>query len=76
MGAGTVVGELALYLGLPRSASVVADTATATYRLTAGRLGEMKRDDPQVAAMFHEFMARILAARLLDTNRLLEAYSD
>ena len=76
MGAGTVVGEVALYLGLPRSASVVADTATTTYRLAADRLADMKRNDPEVAAMFHEFMARTLAARLLDTNRLLEAYSD
>jgi sulfate permease, SulP family len=76
MGAGTVVGEVALYLGLPRSASVTADTATIAYRMSRGGLRRMAAERPAVAAMFHEFMARVLANRVLDTNRLLEGFRD
>ena len=76
VGAGTVLGEVALYLGLPRSASVIADGLTVAYRLSTERLQQMKQERPDLAAMFHEFMARTLASRLLDTNRLLESYGE
>lgn len=75
MGAGTCVGEVAFYLGRLRSASVVATAPTTAYRLTADALDRMQIDDPGVAAAFHEFMARQLAERLSDTDRLLEVYA-
>ncbi len=73
MGAGTVVGEIAFYLGVPRSASVVALEATGAYRLSGARLRDMQRDDPALATNFHRHMAKMLAAKVVDTNRLAAA---
>ncbi len=73
MGAGTVVGEIAFYLGVARSASVVALEPTTAYRLSSARLRDMQRDDPVLATIFHHHMARMLAAKVVDTNRLVGA---
>jgi SulP family sulfate permease len=73
MGAGTVVGEIAFYLGAARSASVVALEPTTAYRLSSARLRDMQRDDPALATTFHHCMARMLASKLIDTNRLVGA---
>ena len=73
MGAGTVVGEIAFYLGVPRSASVVALEPTTTYSLSSARLRDMQRDDPTLATIFHHYMARTLATTVVDTNRLVGA---
>jgi SulP family sulfate permease len=73
MGAGTVVGEIAFYLGVPRSASVVALEDTTAFRLSAEKLRAMHRDVPGLATVFHEYMARMLSVRLMETNRLVGA---
>jgi SulP family sulfate permease len=73
--AGTVVGELAMYLSVPRTTSVVADQPSVVYRLTRRNLDQMKRDDPDLAAAFHEFVARSLAERLAASTRTVEALS-
>jgi SulP family sulfate permease len=70
---GTVVGEMGLYRGARRSASVVADSPTVAYRLTRTALLEMKEQDPGLAASFHELVARSLSERLAATTRSLEA---
>jgi sulfate permease, SulP family len=71
MDAGTVVGEIAFYLGLPRSASVVGAERGRAYRLSRQSLGKLRSEKPEMAARFHEYMARMLADKLLDTTRLL-----
>ena len=76
MGAGTVIGEVALYLKLPRSASVVAETDSSVYRLTLEALDTMQQQDPGLAAALHEFIVHLLAKRLNDTNKLLSAVLD
>jgi sulfate permease, SulP family len=73
MGAGTVVGEIAFYLGVPRSASVVALEPTTAHRLSSARLRDMQRDEPTLATIFHHHMARTLATKVVDTNRLVGA---
>ncbi|GJL82466.1 MAG: sulfate permease [marine bacterium B5-7] len=73
MGPGTVVGEVALYLQLPRSASVIAECDSVIYRLTRESLDHMKQQHPSLSASFNEFIARLLAARLSDTNIMLSA---
>lgn len=71
--AGTIVGEMGLYAGLPASASVVADEAGTIYVLSAASLARMEADAPQMAAAFHRFIAQHLSERLLDTTQALEA---
>jgi sulfate permease, SulP family len=73
MHAGTVVGEMGLYLGEVRSASVVAEQSCTAYRLSAEGLARMERDAPDLASAFHRLMARRLAERLLHTNRMIGA---
>ncbi|MBI3445458.1 MAG: cyclic nucleotide-binding domain-containing protein, partial [Magnetospirillum sp.] len=76
MHAGTVVGEMGLYLNEERSASVVADQDCTIYRLTARNLERMEAEAPEVAAAFHRLMARQLAERLRNTDHLIRALTD
>jgi SulP family sulfate permease len=73
MGAGTVVGEIAVYLHLPRSASVVAIEETVAVRLSAETLAVLRRENPSGAALLHAYMARQLAEKLLAATRQLGA---
>ncbi len=73
VGMGTVVGEMALYLRTKRTASIVADWSTTAYRLTRDALSQMRESDPELAADFHEFVARLQAERLVANTRSLEA---
>lgn len=69
-GLGTV-GEVSLYTGTPRTASVVVDEPSVVYRLTTDSLRLMESERPRLAAAFHQFIARHLALRLADTTRVL-----
>lgn len=76
MGSGTVVGEIGLYLEMPRTATVVADQPGIVYCLTADALQKMAVESPGLAAAFHHFMVRLLAERLLESNATLNALLD
>jgi len=76
MGGGTVVGEMGMYLGIPRSASVVTESPGVVYRMSSEQMKEMEKKDPQIAAAFHMFMARLLAERLSHTDKTLRAILD
>jgi SulP family sulfate permease len=73
---GATVGEMGLYLGQVRTASVVAARASSVYRLSAQALKDMREQDPEVAALLHEWVARLLAERLADNIRTIEALMD
>ena len=70
---GATVGEIGLYLRETRTASVIASRNSTVYRLTDRSLKEMQEKDPQIAALFHEWIVRLLAERLTDSNRIIEA---
>ena len=72
MGAGTIVGEVGLYLKQIRTATVVASMPSVVYRLSAGALQEMEQNNPELAARLHHWIARVLSERLAETNRTLE----
>jgi sulfate permease, SulP family len=76
MAPGTVVGEVAMYLGTVRSASVVTEQPSRVYRLTAEALEAMERDEPKIAGDLHRALARLLAQRLTDSLRTMEALLD
>jgi len=76
MRGGTTVGEMGMYLGTVRTASVVADRPSKVYRLSRSALKEMERNDPELAAYLHRWMARLLAERLAENNRTIEALLD
>jgi SulP family sulfate permease len=68
-----VVGEMGLYLGAARTASIVADEPSVVFGLTKAALDRMTLKDPRLAVSLHEFIATLLADRLADTTRLLSA---
>jgi SulP family sulfate permease len=72
-GAGTIVGEMAVYTGARRSADVVADEPTVVLRLALSTLKRLESDDPALAARMHKFVARVLAARLVAANEQIRA---
>jgi SulP family sulfate permease len=76
MAPGTVVGEITMYLGTVRSASVVTEQPSRLYRLTTDALAAMERDEPELAAALHRALARLLAQRLTDAQRTMEALLD
>jgi sulfate permease, SulP family len=71
MGAGTVVGEMGLYLGTARSATVVVEQAGTLYRLTAEAMARIEADDLELANALHRFFVRLLAGRLTHANEEL-----
>ncbi len=73
---GTVVGELAVYLGGERTASVVADGRAVVYRLGVEARRRMAEQDPAAAAALHAILATILAERLRATIDTVEALMD
>ena len=53
---GRTVGELGFYLSTPRTAAVIADEISVTYRLSRRALERMELEEPQVALVFHRLM--------------------
>ncbi len=76
MGPGTFVGEVGMYTGLPRTASVVTEQPSVLHVLSATGLASMEKSDPEVAASFHSYMARRLSERIASMNKLLSAVMD
>jgi SulP family sulfate permease len=72
MGAGSVVGEIGMYLGLPRTASLIVESDSIVWRLPLDAVSRMVKEDPRSAAALHEILARMLATRLIQANGLLE----
>jgi SulP family sulfate permease len=68
MGAGTVVGEMGLYLGRSRSATIVTEETSVLYRLSAESFGKMEAENGRLASSIHQFMVRLLANRLAHAN--------
>jgi SulP family sulfate permease len=73
---GTVVGELGLYLKNERTANVVTEQKSVLYKLTTNSMKKMESQDPDVASALHEWIARLLAERMADNNRAIEALLD
>jgi SulP family sulfate permease len=72
MGPGTIIGELGLYLNFPRTADVITEEPCVIYGLSRENMNLMNTNEPKIAAAFHDFMARLLADRLVHTDRILK----
>jgi SulP family sulfate permease len=73
---GVIVGEVAMYLGGPRTADVVAETACVVLRLSAASLERMETEDPELAAALHRRLAEYLAERVSDSLRMFDVILD
>jgi SulP family sulfate permease len=73
MGGGTIVGEAGMYVQQTRTATVVANEPSIVYRLSSASLSRMEAVEPILAARLHQWVARVLSARLAESNHSLEA---
>lgn len=71
MGAGTVVGEVGLFLRGTRAASVITDQPCVVYRLSVGSLERMNRENPDLSLAFHRYLICLLGERLTSSAALL-----
>ncbi len=73
---GVVVGEVAMYTGVPRTADVVAEMPSVVLRLSRASIERMEAEEPELASALHRWLATTLSARLTDTMRAVDALSD
>lgn len=73
---GVVVGEIAMYAGVPRTADVVAETRCVVLRCSSEQIARMEGEAPDLAAGLHRWLAGTLANRLSDSVRTLDALLD
>ncbi|MGB1111299.1 MAG: cyclic nucleotide-binding domain-containing protein, partial [Gammaproteobacteria bacterium] len=71
-GAGTIIGEMGLYLNQPRTASVITDEPCVVLRMRSDDLARLETKEPAIAAAFHRYMTKLIAERLGQTNQVLE----
>jgi SulP family sulfate permease len=71
-----MVGEVALYLGSPRTADVVAETPSVVLRLRRAVIDRMEAEEPELAAALHRRLAETLAERVRDSMRAYSALLD
>lgn len=65
----TVVGEMGFFRHAVRSATVTADGPATLFTLTRVGLERMRRERPDLANAFHDFIIRVLADRVEVANR-------
>jgi SulP family sulfate permease len=71
---GAVVGEIGLFTGGERSATVFAEGPARVWRIGADEIADLKRRDPALALGLTEEIARLMAQRLVRTTALAYAY--
>jgi len=72
--AGAILGEMAIYTGENRTASVRIESDARLFRLDKAKLEEMSRRFPASTAALHTYIVKVLAERLGRANRNLSRY--
>ena len=72
MRGGRAVGEMGFYMGMPRSAAVIADWPSVVYRLTTDSLARMEKQDPEAAHAVHRVIVSLMGERLLHLVRAVD----
>lgn len=67
-GEGAVIGEMAFYLDIKRSATATTLTDTVCYRLSTEALQRMEKENPQLALQLHRSIIISLSSRLIEAN--------
>ena len=73
---GEVVGEMAMYTGVLRSADVVAEAPSVVLRLSRESIERVEAADPALAAALHRWLATTLSERLGESLRAFDALFD
>ena len=73
---GVVVGEVTLYMDVPRTADVLAEVPSVVLRIGREDIERLEREQPELAATLHRWLATQLAERLTDTIGVVDALLD
>jgi SulP family sulfate permease len=71
----TVVGEMRFFRHSVRSATVSSDGPATLFTLTRANFERMRRERPDLANAFDDFIKRVLADRIDFANRAIAALS-
>jgi SulP family sulfate permease len=69
---GALTGEIAVFRGGVRTASVRAEGNCRLARLSKTALARMERDDPDLARLIHRFIIVQLADKVANTTRIVD----
>jgi SulP family sulfate permease len=69
LGRHTTIGEMGLISGRPRSASIVAETDSLLYELSAESYAHIQRDDPALSHALLSYVVSVMSERLSFANR-------
>jgi SulP family sulfate permease len=69
---GALTGEIAVFRGGVRTASVRAEGECRLTRLSSAALARMERDDPDLARLIHRFIIVQLADKVANTTRIVD----
>ena len=72
--AGAILGEMAIYTGEKRTASIRIEKDATLFRLDKEAMANMAREYPASTAALHTYIVRVLAERLSRANRNLSRY--
>ena len=72
--AGAILGEMAIYTGENRTASVRIESDARLFRLDKEKLEEMSRRFPASTAALHTYIVKVLSEQLGRANRNLSRY--
>jgi sulfate permease, SulP family len=67
----TVVGEMGFFRESARSATVSSEGSTSLFTLTRANFERMRRERPDLASAFDDFIMRIMSNRIDSANREL-----
>ncbi len=73
LGAGNIVGEISLYLGAKRTATVITKTPCELYRLSKQAMHRLQQQYPAIAAQLHHFIACQSMVRMIHSNEVIRA---
>ncbi len=76
MGAGTIIGEEAMYLGISRSSEVIATQTSTVYKISKRSIKMLEEQNPWAAAAFHQYMASVMAKKLAQSQQFLSTVLD
>jgi len=68
---GSIVGHIAMMLGTPRTASVIADNDVVAYTLDKESMLRMRQENPDILIEFQAALLKMTAVNLQDSNRLI-----
>ena len=73
IGGGRSVGEIGFYLGIPRTAAVIANERSVVYCLSRANLEEIEKTDPEAAHALHRIVVHVLGQRVRHLTGVVDA---